>query len=195
MWAIAIIVIIILVILGLVFVFARPSKMPGLLKKKVSFARNQKRQELELSDDDDSFELDTLDPQDTLAPVSTGFGKLVSDSDRRKYVKRLKNNFVDYEKSLGEFYKHQMDEKSKYQDEFDINQFPDEKQMKGRTVNDIYDTQTKRNRRLGILKPTKKSIDNESELNGGPLRGSKMHGYNDDGSGHGTADFGDDFEI
>jgi|SRR5271154_3403186 len=142
--------------------------------------------------------LDSVSPEETW---DASFGlPLMSKDEKRDYFAQMQKNHKKYENSISDFAKYQMDRSTIIQTETTINPFkPDHrsKSLRGRAVKDIYDEQiagpkakpkrVKKRTRTGIV------YENESELNGGTISGTKMHGFDGINDSHKTAAFGNEF--
>jgi hypothetical protein len=144
---------------------------------------------------------DQTNPDDSW---DSNFGlPLMNTGEKNKYFTQMKKNHDKLVKSLSEFTDYQMDSSTIIKTDTTINQFdpfnPNKpsKKLKGKKVSEIYDEQVEgpKFKSKKIIKKTPAQIfyDKESELNGGELTGSSLHGYNGVGDEHQGADFGNGF--
>lgn len=142
---------------------------------------------------------DQTDPNETW---DESFGlPLMSKEEKKKFFNKMQQNHKKYEKSISEFAKHQTDRSTIIKTDTTIDPFkPDHrsKKLKGQTIKEIYDAQVAgpKAKPKKIKKRTSTTVvyENESELNGGLLAGTKeLHGYDGINNSHKSADFGNEF--
>lgn len=125
---------------------------------------------------------------------------LMNQDEKKKYIEKMKKNHKEYEKSLGQFTKYQMDNSTLIKTDITIDPFkPGHKSssLKGKTVREIYDQQ------VAGPKPIPKKIkaktanniiyEDESELNGGVIKGTNLRGFDGINNGYKSAAFGNEF--
>jgi len=142
--------------------------------------------------------LDSVSPEETW---DASFGlPLMSKDEKRDYFAQMQKNHKKYENSISDFAKYQMDRSTIIQTETTINPFrPDHrsKSLRGRAVKDIYDEQVAgpKAKPKRVKKRTQTGVvyENESELNGGIISGTKMYGFDGINDSHKTAAFGNEF--
>ena len=125
---------------------------------------------------------------------------LINTNSKKKIAQQIKKEHDEYNKSLGKFNKYQMDKKSLIKTDITIDPFKSEnkRHFKGKAIRDIYDEQVAGPKATPkkIIRRCGSSIiyDNESEMNGGMLSGTSMHGYNGSKYGFKSANFGNEFQ-
>ncbi|AGF85210.1 hypothetical protein QJ854_gp572 [Moumouvirus goulette] len=120
----------------------------------------------------------------------SSFGKpLLTQQEKNKFTQKIQKNHKNYEKCLGQFVKYQMDDNIVIKTDTTIDPFknPNDPNLKNMTIKDIYDKQVtgpKAKPKI-IKKTTGNSVmyDDESELNGGFIKGTNLQGFD------GTSDF------
>jgi hypothetical protein len=142
---------------------------------------------------------DQTDPNETW---DESFGlPLMSKEEKKKFFNKMQQNHKKYEKSISEFAKHQTDRSTIIKTDTTIDPFkPDHrsKKLKGQTIKEIYDAQVAgpkaKPKKIKNRTSTTVVYENESELNGGLLSGTKeLHGYDGINNSHKSADFGNEF--
>lgn len=126
---------------------------------------------------------------------------LMEEYEKKKYIANLNKSNASYGKSLGEFAQHQLDDSTLIKTDTTIDRFKPPSTQKsrfgGKTIGDIYDEQTAgpiaRPKRIKSRTADMTTYENESELNGGLIKGSNLLGFEAGGSSHQMADFGDQF--
>lgn len=128
---------------------------------------------------------------------------LYTQAEQKKFVEKMQRNMENYAKSLGEMVQYQTDKNTIIQTDTTIDPFkPPVTQRgvyQGRTVKEIYDEQVAGPRaipkRIKQKTPTTLVYEDESEMNGGIIKGSKLHGFDGIKDGFQSAAFGDGFNV
>jgi len=143
--------------------------------------------------------MDTKDPEETWF---SSFGlPLMSAQEKESFTKKMKKNHDNYQKSMGEFTKYQMDDSTVIKTDITIDPFKPEKRnnksLQGKAIKDIYDQQVAGPRaRPKIIKKktdTCTIYENESELNGGKIKGTNLCGFDGISDSYKSAAFGNEF--
>jgi hypothetical protein len=142
-----------------------------------------------------------LDQTDPEAMWDANFGlPLMSKNDKKKFVEKMQKNHKEYEKSLGQFTQYQMDNSTLIKTDVIIDPFKLEHRsdcLKGQSVKDIYDRQVAgpkaKPKKIKIKTPTNIVYEDESELNGGNIKGTNLHGFDGVNDGYKSAAFGNEF--
>lgn len=125
---------------------------------------------------------------------------LVSKKAKNASIVKIQKGYREYGNALGKFSKYQTDdsklvEKNTPIDPFKLNH--KSKSLKGRTIKEIYDKQVEgiKAKPKKIKKQTGTSIvyENESEINGGIIKGTKLQGFDGVNNGYKSAAFGNEF--
>ena len=142
--------------------------------------------------------LDIKDPEETWY---SSFGlPLMSKAEKQDFCEKMKENHKNYEKSLGEFTKYQTDSSTIIKTDITIDPFKPEKRnnkLKGKAIKDIYDKQVAgpkaKPKRIKHRTATSTIYEDESELNGGTISGTNLHGFDGVNDGFKQASFGNEF--
>jgi hypothetical protein len=151
---------------------------------------------------------DNLTPTMPVSPINAeqvdkgwdaNFGvPLATSKETAKHINKIKKEHEDYQKSLGKFTRHQTDNDILIKSDVTIDPFDPKNKSRvvNKTVQEIYDDCTKapQAKPKRVLKTTPLSVvyENESEMNGGRIRGTRLSGY-DKLNKQQIADFGDAF--
>lgn len=106
---------------------------------------------------------------------------LIKKEEKQNFVKNMQKKHQLYEKSLGQFSKHQTDKCTVIKTDVTIDPFKSNSETKGRAIKDIYDQQTA-NPKAKPKKVKKKSdfgvvYEDESEINGGSIKGTNLQAF------------------
>lgn len=125
---------------------------------------------------------------------------LMNKEEKKKYTNKILKDHKLYGNSLGKFTEYQMDRNTINQNETTINPFkPNHQscQLKNKTIKEIYDEQVAGPKPIPkkIEKITKDGItyQNESELNGGRLKGTYLKAFDNINDPYKNATFGNEF--
>lgn len=123
---------------------------------------------------------------------------LMSADEKKKFYAKIQKNFKNYEKSLGEFMKYQIDDSTKIITDTTIDPFaPEKRNGTGVAIKDIYDEKVSgvKAKPKCVKKRTDTGVvyENESEMNGGKISGSNLCGFDGTNNGFKSACFGNDF--
>lgn len=125
---------------------------------------------------------------------------LMDPDDKKKFYAKIQKSYKDYEKSFGEFIQYQMDNDTLIKTDITIDRFKPEKRNNncgGKAIKDIYDEMVAppKAKPKKIKRKTDRCIiyDDESELNGGNIRGTTMCGFDGNNDGFKSAAFGNEF--
>lgn len=130
---------------------------------------------------------------------------LMSAEEKKKYFTQMQKNFGQYTNAINQFTEYQMDQSTIIKTDNTIDPFkpsPQSSSLKGKKISEIYDQQVEgpKFKSKKILKKTNNQTiyANESELNGGHLKGTYLKGnpefgYNKLGDKYKGADFGNEF--
>ena len=138
-----------------------------------------------------------LDPE---AIWNSNFGEpLVSQEEKKLHTSKMEKDHQDYIKSLGKFVKYKTDNGTVIRTDITIDPFKqkDIKSLNGKTIKDIYDEQVAGPSfvKKKIRGKTKSTIvyDDESEMNGGQLKGTNLYGFDGAPENYKMAKFGNEF--
>ena len=142
--------------------------------------------------------LDTTDPEQAWY---SNFGlPLMAADEKKKFYAKMQKNHKNYENALGEFTKYQTDSSTIIKTDTTINPFAPEKRsnrLKGKAIKDIYDEKTAgpKAKPKKIRKRTDAGVtyEDESEMNGGFVCGSTLHGFDGVNDDYKMAAFGNEF--
>ncbi|XWV26076.1 hypothetical protein QJ857_gp1004 [Tupanvirus soda lake] len=142
-----------------------------------------------------------LDQSDPEAMWDASFGlPLMTKEDKKKFISKMQKNHKDFQKSLGQFTQYQMDDSTIIKNDTTIDPFkPDHrsKSLKGRTVKEIYDEQVAgpkaKPKRIKTQTATTTIYEDETEINGGKIKGTNLHAFDGINDGFKTAAFGNEF--
>ena len=124
---------------------------------------------------------------------------LMDPDDKKKFYAKIQKSYKNYEKSFGEFIQYQMDNDTLIKTDITIDPFKPEKRNNcdGKAIKDIYDEMVAppKAKPKKIKKKTDRCIiyDDESELNGGNIRGTNLSGFDGVNDGYKSAAFGNEF--
>lgn len=125
---------------------------------------------------------------------------LIKNSDKKMFAKKMQKKYRNYEKSLGDFAAYQLDNDSMIKGEFAIDPFDTTDKftkLTGRSVKDVYDEQVAgpkfKKKTVKYVTDSCVYYEDEDELTGGPLKGTNLSAYNNDGNTYGQAQFNDEF--
>lgn len=131
-----------------------------------------------------------------------GFGLPLMDSkDKSRFVNKMRDNHDQYQQSMGDMTKYQMDRSTVIQTDTTIDPFKNTGGYDGLTVKDIYDRQTAGPRAKPKVisrrtaPPGLTIYSSESELNGGKLKGSNLSGFDGAVDEYQSAAFGNGFSL
>jgi hypothetical protein len=139
-----------------------------------------------------------LDRQDDLWDAQFGL-PLVDEKSKRKSINKIKHEHDKYGKSLGKFNSYQMDKNTIIKTDTTIDPFKSENRhlLQGKSIGDIYDKQVSGPKAppKKILRRSSSSViyENESDMNGGVLNGTTLHGYDGSAGGFQSANFENEF--
>lgn len=143
---------------------------------------------------------DNLNGSDTDIAWDACFGlPLMSKKDRDDFAKKMRKENDDYSKSLGKFSKYQTDDSMLIKTDITIDPFnpKQNRQLQNKTIKDIYDEQVAGPKCVSksIKRKTNEMTiyDDESELNGGCIKGCSLYGFDGVTDAFKGANFGDDF--
>lgn len=125
---------------------------------------------------------------------------LMTDAAKQKFASKMHQNHKLYQKSLGQFNKYQLDNSTLIKTDVTIDPFKPEKNsknLKGKTIGQIYDEQVAGPKaipkKIKTRTPTSIIYENESEMNGGLLKGTNLCGFDGISGSYKTAAFGNEF--
>lgn len=139
-----------------------------------------------------------LDNQDSIWDAQFGL-PLVDEKSKKKSVDKMKREHEKYGKSLGKFHSYQMDKNTLIKTDTTIDPFKPQNRhlLAGKSIKDIYDNQVSgpKAKPKKILGRSTSSViyENESEMNGGNINGSSLHGYDTNVDGFKMAEFDNEF--
>nr|AEX62657.1 hypothetical protein mv_L452 [Moumouvirus Monve] len=120
----------------------------------------------------------------------SSFGKpLLTQQEKNKFTQKIQKDHKNYEKCLGQFVKYQTDDSTVIKTDTTIDPFkkPNDPNLKNMTIKDIYDKQVcgPKAKPRTIKNTINNTViyDDESELNGGFIKGTNLQGFD------GTSDF------
>jgi hypothetical protein len=142
-----------------------------------------------------------LENDDPDAAWDANFGLPLMDSnEKKKFIAKMFRSHKDYQKSLGDFIKYQTDDSTKIRTDITIDPFKPEhnsNKLKGKTVKEIYDEQvagpTVIPKRIKGRTASTIIYDDESENNGGRIKGTNLIGFDGLGESYRAAAFGNEF--
>ncbi|XWV24829.1 hypothetical protein QJ856_gp0954 [Tupanvirus deep ocean] len=142
-----------------------------------------------------------LDQTDPEAMWDASFGlPLMTKEDKKKFITKMQKNHKDFQKSLGQFTQYQMDDSTIIKNDTTIDPFKSDhrsKSLKGRTVKEIYDEQVAgpkaKPKRIKAQTSTTTIYEDETEINGGKIKGTNLHAFDGINDGFKTAAFGNEF--
>lgn len=142
--------------------------------------------------------LDMTNPEDLW---DSNFGlPLMTKDEKNSFVAKMQQNNRDYQKSLGQFTKYQMDDSTLIKTDITIDPFKPEHlsgTLKGRSIREIYDEQVAgpkvipkkiKSKTFGLT-----IYENETENNGGHIKGTSLYGYDGINNEPQSAYFGNQF--
>ena len=142
--------------------------------------------------------LEEENPNDTW---DSSFGlPLMTDNAKQKFAAKMHQNHKLYQKSLSQFNKYQLDNSTLIKTDITIDPFKPEKNsknLKGKTIGQIYDEQVAGPKaipkKIKTRTPTSIIYENESEMNGGRIKGTNLCGFDGISGSYKTAAFGNEF--
>lgn len=164
-----------------------------------------------INNTDDNIDVDSLFFPNTVSPTNqdpwnpdeqqtvwdASFGvPLMSSKEKQKFANEMQDEYKKYEKSLGKFTRYRTDKNTIIPNEFDKANL-DSKSLHGKTIKNIYDKYTAgpKAKSKTILKSTPNVLiyDDESEMNGGNIKGTKLHAYDNMNECYQSSSFGNQF--
>lgn len=128
---------------------------------------------------------------------------LMSQKEQADYFAKMMNNFSKYKEAVGEFYEYVTDQKAVLKTDTTIDPFqpsktPEKyKSLKGKTVGEIYDEQVSgphaKSKEIRKVTKTETFYEDESDMNGGIIPGTKLFGFDGSSSNKMPASFGNGF--
>jgi len=185
---------------------ARSSSARATNKKNLSPNIQTKLDSNRCSSDTEDYEStnkiypSNLDQTDPEALWDASFGlPLMDKNEKKKFINKMQKNHKEYGKSLGQFVKYQMDDSTLIKTDITIDPFKCETQkpLMGNTIKEIYDRQVEgpkaKPKRIKTKTAACTIYEDESELNGGIIKGSDLYGFDGINNGYKTAAFGNEF--
>lgn len=129
-----------------------------------------------------------------------GFGlPLMAPKDKSRFVNKMRDNHDQYQQSMGDMTKYQMDRSTVIQTDTTIDPFKNAGGYDGLTVKDIYDRQTAgpqaKPKNISRRTDNLTIYSSESELNGGKLKGTNLNGFDGCNGEYQSAAFGNGFSL
>uniref|UniRef100_A0A6G6ABM8 Uncharacterized protein n=1 Tax=Borely moumouvirus TaxID=2712067 RepID=A0A6G6ABM8_9VIRU len=138
-------------------------------------------------------------PDDAENIWHSNFGKpLLTQQEKNKFTHKIQKDHKNYEKCLGQFVKYQMDDSTVIKTDITIDPFkkPNDPNLKNMTIKDIYDKQVSgpkaKPKNIKNTVGNTVTYDDESELNGGFIKGTNLQGF-DGASDFKSAAFDNEF--
>ena len=186
---------ILLIIVAIVFIhyhydtsFKPSQKKKVKFNNKIDFISPQK------------IDIDSILSSEPPAPTQSYGQPLVDANIKKAYYAKLQENYKNYEKSIGEFVKYQTDDSLIIKTDTYIDPFKPESRSnnyKGKAIKDIYDNMVAgpkaKPRKIKKITTNEVVYEDESELNGGRLRGCVVRSYDNMPNAYQQATFSHDF--
>lgn len=125
---------------------------------------------------------------------------LMDKEEKKKFFAKMQKNHEEYGKSLGQFTKYQTDDSTIIKTDTTIDPFkPNHRSdaLKNCTVKEIYDEQVKgpqaKPKRIKSKSSTSVIYEDESEMNGGNIKGTNLYGYDGINDEYKSAAFENEF--